>query len=128
MVLFDWLHQRIGLAWSVDFKAIGRVVNGELVGVVGYNNHTGSSCQIHMAGDHKHWITPTLLRTAFHLPFNNWGYQVLFGAVPSGNQEALDIDLRLGFTTMATVPGAHPDGALHMLMMRREDCRWIVRR
>lgn len=126
-LLFQWLHDRIGLTWSDDFVAIGRVVNGDLVGVVGYNGHNGSSCQMHMAGDSPRWGSKHFLREVFRYPFEMLGYKVVFGVVPSGNQVALDIDRRLGFEEIAMIPGAHPDGALHILVMRRENCPWLSR-
>jgi hypothetical protein len=124
-VLYDWINDRIGLAFSTDFRAFGRVVDGKIVGVVAYTGHTGKACQMHMAGDHPRWITPTFLRTAFHMPFVEWGYEVVFGMVPSGNEVALKMDLKLGFKLLHTVPNAHPDGALHLLMMNKADCRWL---
>lgn len=124
-LLYAWLHERIALAWSEDFTAIGRVVDGALVGVVGFNGHNGACCQMHMAGEGKHWITRKFIREAFRYVFQTCGYNVVFGLVPSGNRVAYDIDIRLGFKEFATIPGAHPDGALHFLIMRREDCRWI---
>lgn len=124
-LLFEWLSARIELPRSEDFRAFGRVVNGELVGVVGFTGHNGASCQMHMAGEGKYWASRKLIREAFRYPFGICGYNVVFALVPSGNKEALDIDLRLGFTELATIAGAHPDGALHILVMRREDCRWL---
>lgn len=123
-LLFSWLQERIGLVWSEDFRAIGRVVNGQLVGVVGFNGQNGASCQMHMAGEGKYWISRNFIREVFRYAFVTCGYNVVFGLVPSGNIVALEIDLRLGFKELATIVGAHPDGALHFLVMRREDCRW----
>lgn len=124
MVLYDWLAARVGMAWSTDFCAIGRVVDRQLVGVVGYNSFTGASCQMHMAGEGR-WMTREFLQRAFHYPFLAWGFPMVFGTVPSGNTRALDIDRRLGFKELIYIPGAHPDGGLHLLQMLREDCRWI---
>jgi len=125
MVLFDWLSQRVGLAWSTDFTAIGRVKDGEIVGVVGYNNFTGTACQMHMAGDGKRWVNRYFLNQAFWYPFEGLKLDMVFGVVPSGNQAALKMDLKLGFKQLMYIPGAHPDGGLHYLQMTRADCRWI---
>jgi hypothetical protein len=65
------------------------------------------------------------LKESFRYAFDICGCNVVFGTVPSGNQRALEIDLRLGFKEVANIAGAHPDGSLHILMMRREDCRWL---
>lgn len=123
--LYEWLNERITLARCEDFRGIGRVVNGVLVGVVGFTGHNGASAQMHMAGEGKHWISRKFIRESFRYAFVTCGYNVVFGLVPSGNTVALDIDYRLGFKEVATIADAHPDGALHFLMMRREDCRWL---
>lgn len=125
-LLFSWLESRTGIEWTPDFRAIGRVVNGELVGVVGFNGQNGASCQMHMAGEGKHWISRKFIREVFRYAFEICGYNVVFGTVPSGNVAAYEIDTRLGFEKIATIVGGHPDGALHFLMMRRENCRWLA--
>jgi hypothetical protein len=35
------------------------------------------------------------------------------------------VDKKLGFREVASIPGAHPDGALHVLVMTKEECRWL---
>jgi RimJ/RimL family protein N-acetyltransferase len=124
-LLHDWLNERVGLARSEDFRAIGRVVDGELVGVVGFTGYNGASLQMHMAGDTPKWGSRRLLRAVFGYAFNQCGCNMVFGMVPSNNAKALEIDLRLGFTEIANIPGAHPDGSLHVLIMRRDNCRWL---
>lgn len=119
MVLHDWLHKRIGLPWSTDFRALARIVDGQIVGCVGYEGFTGTSCRMHMAGE-GNWITREFIRKAFGYPFNVLHLPMVFGVVPSGNKTALEIDLRLGFTEIMYVDGAHPDGGLHFLQLKRE--------
>lgn len=123
-LLYEWINERVGLARSEDFRAIGRVHNGKLVAVSAFTGHNGASCQMHMAAD-GNMITRRHLEESFKYAFETCGYNVVFGMVPSGNAKAFDIDLRLGFKELANIPGAHPDGSLHVLMMRREDCRWL---
>lgn len=122
LVLHKWLKDRIGLHWSTDFRALARVVDAEIVGVVGYEGFTGTSCRMHMAGE-KGWISREFIRLAFMYPFNSLGLSMVFGVIPSGNTAALDIDLRLGFTELIYVPGAHPDGGLHFLQLTKEN--WL---
>lgn len=126
MVLFDFLKQRIQIMWSEDFEALGRVVDGKLIGAVGFHGFNGASCFVHMAGD-PGWMSRGLLETVSRYVFVMRGMNMMFGMVPSGNTRAYDIDLRLGFKELLTIPGAHPDGAMHMLVMRKEDCRWLER-
>jgi hypothetical protein len=128
MVLFDFLRERIGLMLTPDFQGLGRVVDGKLVGVIGFNNFNGASCHIHMAGDTKRWMSHGLLETAARYVFIQRKLNLMFGLVPSGNESALEQDQRMGFKLMLTLPGAHPDGALHILQMTKADCRWLERK
>ncbi len=128
MVLFDFLRERIGLMLTPDFQGLGRVVDGKLVGVIGFNNFNGASCHIHMAGDTKRWMSRALLETAARYVFIQRNLNLMFGLVPSGNVAALEQDLRMGFTHMITLPGAHPDGSLHILQMSKANCRWLERK
>lgn len=122
-MLHDWLRKRIGLPWSTDFRALARVVDGDIIAVVGYEGFTGSSCRMHMAGVGGRWITRDFIQRAFRYPFDTLGLQMVFGVVPSGNKTALEIDLRLGFKELLYVPGAHPDGGMHFLQLTHED--WL---
>lgn len=126
MVLFEYLEQKCGIMWTPDFQALGRVVDGRLVGVIGFNNFNGASCQMHMAGEPR-WVSRGLIETAFRYVFIMRDLKMAFAFVPSGNQVALDIDLRVGFKKLMTIRDAHPDGALHVLQMRKENCRWLGR-
>ncbi len=124
-VLYQFLRDKVGIPWSSDLVCIGEVHEGGLVAVVGYNAFTGTSCQMHMAGDHPRWMTRKFLYEAFRYPFETLGLTMVLGNVPSGNIRALRIDLKLGFTELLYIPGAHPDGGIHLLQMKRENCRWL---
>lgn len=124
-VLWSFLRDKIGIPWSTDFIGLGRIQDGKLIAVVGYNNFTGTSCYMHMAGDHKRWVTKEFIREAFRYPFETLGLDMVFGVVPSGNIQALKMDRKLGFEEIVYIPGAHPDGGIHLLQMKREDCRWL---
>jgi RimJ/RimL family protein N-acetyltransferase len=121
MVLHEWLRQRIGIPWSTDFRALARVVDGKIVGCVGFEGFNGKSLRMHMAGDGPGWINREFLQRAFRYPFVTLDLPMVFGVVPSGNTAALEIDRRLGFKELLYVPGAHADGGLHFLQLLRED-------
>jgi RimJ/RimL family protein N-acetyltransferase len=120
-VLHKWLSDRIGIPWSTDFRALARVVNGEIVGVVAFEGFTGTSCRMHMAGDTGHWLTKQYIRKCFHYPFVILDLPMVFTFIPSGNTESLDINLRLGFRELLCIKDAHPDGALHVMQLLRSD-------
>lgn len=123
LVLHDWLKKRIGIPWSTDFRALARVVDDEIIGVVGFEGFNGRSCRMHMAGDRPGWINRALLHRAFWYPFVILDLPMVFGVVPSGNTRALAIDKKLGFTELLVIEGAHPDGALHFLQLTRDN--WL---
>lgn len=124
-VLWEYLSERIGLPWSTDLVCIGQLRRGQLVGVVGYNNFTGTSCYMHMAGSDARWVSKALVKEVFRYPFEFLQLAMVFGVVPSGNTQALRIDRKLGFTELMFIPGAHPDGGVHILQLLRENCRWV---
>jgi hypothetical protein len=123
-MLYEWLNERVGLARSEDFRAIGRIKDGRLVAVSGFTGYNGASLQMHMAVEDGQ-MSRKHLQESFRYAFDVCGCEMVFGMVPSGNQRALEIDLRLGFKEVANIAGAHPDGSLHILTMRREECRWL---
>tara|TARA_R110000868_G_scaffold197709_1_gene443950 strand:- start:264 stop:683 length:420 start_codon:yes stop_codon:yes gene_type:complete len=127
--LAAWLCERIGLMPSPHLRCIAHVnaAGDAVMGVVGYDGFNGASVMMHMAGT-PHWIDKTLLHATFDYPFNVMGCNVVLAAVPSGNEVSLDMTKRLGFKTLAVVEGAHPDGALHLLAMTREECKWLAPR
>ncbi len=125
MVLYDWLNERIGIAWAVDLRLLGRVVDKKIVGVIGFAGFNGASCEVHFAGERPGWLTRSMLRVAFGYVFEDLNLVMIFARVPSGNATSLRVCKKLGFTTVVVIPGAHPDGALHILKLDRRDCRWI---
>jgi len=121
LVLHDWLRQRIQLPWGEDFRGLARVIDGQIVGCVGYVGFTGTSCEMHMAGERPGWFNREFIRLAFRYPFDMLNLPMVFGRVPSGNTRALDIDKRLGFKELVFLEGAHPDGGIHLLRLTRDD-------
>jgi hypothetical protein len=124
--LMRWICDRIGYMPSPFFRAIGSLshIDGHLRGVVGYDSYNGASVVMHMAGE-PGWIDKAILHAAFDYPFNTMGCSQVLAFVPSGNDTAQDIDTRLGFETVVELEGAHPDGSLIVMRMKRDDCKWI---
>lgn len=110
-----------------EFTAIGIKRNGVLSGGVLYENYTGpGGCvEMHVAGDGARWMTPQFLRLVFGYPFIQLGCKVVRGRVPSNNIHALAFDLRLGFTIEHLIRNARPDGDDWLLMMWRDNCRFL---
>lgn len=106
-------------------QCIARVEDGRLIGGCLYQNYTGVSIGIHMAGFDPLWINRDMLWVCFHYPFIQLGCNKMFGQVPESNSKALEIDLKLGFKEEARIKDVFPDGDMIVLAMKREDCRWL---
>ena len=127
--LSAWLCERIGYTPSPLFQCIGSVDSSESVlrGVVGYDGYNGANVVMHMAGS-PGWIDKATLHAAFDYPFNVMGCTQVLAFVPSGNEVALQMNRRLGFEDVAALDGAHPDGALFVMRMKRDNCKWLAPR
>jgi len=123
-VLASWLCKRIGLTPSPNIKCIGQVQDDELVGVVGFDGYNKARVIMHVAGE-GNWCSRSLLFATFDYPFRQLGCNVVLALVPSGNANALHFNRRIGFDTIVTLQGAHPDGALILMTMRRDQCRFL---
>lgn len=126
-VVGPWVTARLGGTWSpTTSRAMGQVVDGELVGgaiVEAFNNRTAIS---HVAGTSPQWLTKTFTLVFFDYVFNQAGFDVLLGPVDSTNVQALRFDTHLGFRPEAMIAGGGKDGVdLILLTMRRADCRWL---
>lgn len=122
---YGWLAKRAGLRVAQDFRALEAVDGHQIVGMVGYDGWTENSCGMHVAIERQS-AARRLLRPAFGLPFKELGFGVVFGQVLSTNEKALRLDLHLGFREVCFLRDAWAVGVgVHLLEMRREDCRWL---
>jgi hypothetical protein len=124
--LSEWLCQRIGYVPSPLMKCLGSVDSTDTIlrGVVGYDGYNGASVVMHMAGE-PGWIDKAILHAAFDYPFNVMGCSQVLAFVPSGNDVALQMNRRLGFEVVIELDGAHPDGSLFVMRMKRDNCKWL---
>ena len=124
-VLATWLCKRIGLVPTANLKCLGRVdKDGQIMGVIGYDGYNRASVQMHSAGV-GNWVSREFIYAAFDYPFRVMGCEVVLGLIPSGNVQAIRFNRHVGFTEVTRIEGAHPDGALILMQMRRDECRWL---
>lgn len=123
---YDWIASRAQLIVSPNFRAIEAVdANGNILGMVGYDGWTSTACYMHMAVD-KPIATRRLVPRAFEIPFLRLGKKMVWGTVLSTNTRALEIDRKLGFRELCFIKDGWAEGVgIHLLEMRREECRWI---
>jgi hypothetical protein len=93
---------------------------------VGFDGYNGASLQMHVAGE-QGWLTRDLIWATFDYAFNVCNVNMIMGLIPSGNSDAIRFNTKLGFKTELVLDGAHPDGSLWLMTMRRRECRFLHR-
>ena len=125
--LSSWLCEKIGLVPTPDLVCIGNRDHAHIYGVVGYDQFNGASIMMHAAGE-GYWLNKDMLFAVFDYPFNVCKANMVIGLVPSGNEAAIRFNTHIGFRTELRLEGAHPDGALLLMTMKREECRYLSRK
>ena len=124
--LATWFAIHADLPLPKDMQYIGCSIGGNLVAVNGYENFNGASMYVHVASDGRSLTTHEFIWVGFDYPFNYCGAQMLIAPIASSNAKALRFTKHLGFKVAFELEGAHPDGALVYLTMRKEDCRFLT--
>lgn len=120
----EWLKEKLGLQVSPHFRVLVDKKDGKIERAVGYDNWTGSSCEMHWGG--HHW-TPRFLAAAFYFAFVEEGCKVVLCSIADEARESLELVPRLGFVKVASICDGHPSGYLHIYMLRRENCELLRR-
>ena len=123
---YAWIRDRTGLRHSTEFRAIEALdASGEIRGMVGYDDWTPNSVQMHVAIDTP-IVTRALVRPAFVYPFIEAGRKVVIGVTPSDRERALVFNKRLGFHETMRLHNGYADGVdLVFQLMTRDECRWL---
>lgn len=120
-----WVCERVDKRWVPGRgKTIGLEKDGVLVAGIMVEDYTGTSCSMHVAGE-GNWLTRDFIHFVFGYVFHQMNCNVVVGVLRSGNERAIKFDEKLGFEELVRIDGAHADGALVIMTMRRENCRWI---
>ena len=100
-----------------DFHGVAREVDGEIVSAFGFDFFQDDSCLLHTATDRPY--TRALVRGAFWVAFEQWGYARLYAIVETKNAKSLNLARHLGFREIG------PATDLWFGVMEKEDCRWL---
>ena len=123
--LKDWICDRLRMTPTAHFQSIGSVsVEGILLGVVGFDNYNGSSCNLHIAGD-EGFLTKNFVKAVFDYGFNELGCNVIICTVDGSNEKSLNLVKRFDFKEIAMIPDASRFGNMHIFTLHRKDCKWI---
>ena len=120
-----WIQSHGGGFYREGSQCIGLERDGVLIAGVLYDYYNGASIYMHVAAGIQNWLDREYLRVCFDYPFRQLDCNVVIGLVPENNYKARRFDEHLGFKLTATIPEGHPEGALFIYTMRKEQCRWI---
>lgn len=123
--LLDWLRKHGEGQFLETTMCIGQEKDGELIGVAGYSNFYPKSCQFHVGSTSPYWVTKDLLFAMFDYPFNKLKVEVIIAPICKENKKSLNFGRKLGFQQVADIPYAHPNGDLIVMIMKRNQCKWL---
>jgi RimJ/RimL family protein N-acetyltransferase len=61
----------------------------------------------------------------FDYPFNILNLKVIIATIAGNNEKSLILSRHLGFKEIANIADAHIDGDLVIMIMKRENCKWL---
>lgn len=119
-----WTAQRVnGQYHASDSAALGLCRMGELVAGVIYENWNRRSITCHIAIEGC--VTRAFLHKICDYPFSQLGAEKVIAVVAEGNAKSLRFVRHFGFIEEARIAGAHPTGALIVMTMTRQQCRFV---
>jgi len=122
---FTTFTERTGYTPAPNTCGLVAEVAGRLAGLVLFDTWTPNSAHMHALVEAP-GACRELLRTAFAYAFSHVG--VLFGVIRESNARSLRLAQRAGFRQVAVLQdGWKPGEHLHLLQLRREECRFFPR-
>lgn len=120
-----WVCQKVGSQWSNgQATALGKIVGGEIVAGVLYDNFNEVNLSMHIAALDG-WADRYFLGVIFQYPF--WGLNVRMVTAPicSTNEKCIKLVEHMGFVQECKLRGATSKGDLLLYVMRKENCKYL---
>lgn len=117
------LNVKFDPAQSVCFSTIDP--SGKILGVAVFSRFMPHNCELSVASITPTFLTRGLLDVVFHYAFVTAKKRRVTAVIEDGNDAALKMDLRLGFTEEGRLKNWYGDRDGIILRMLREECRWI---
>ena len=123
----NWACKKVGRESPfVKFNAFGVERKGKLIaGVVFDSFASNTRCSMHCVGVEPNWCSRELLYHCFNYVFNDAKCKVIINTVSSTNESSIAFTKHVGFTEMSRIKDGAVDGDLVILVMHRNDCRWL---
>jgi RimJ/RimL family protein N-acetyltransferase len=135
--LTDWVSYNVlGItkAYDDNSKAIGNIVDGELVAAVTYNHFrarpTGEFLTVEMGiyTTHPKWATRDFLRAIFEYPFIQIGMPRVETSCEAKNTKVVEFNKKMGFVFEGIRREYWPMGGDAMLFsMLKDECKWLTK-
>jgi RimJ/RimL family protein N-acetyltransferase len=100
----------VGIPVNPEPISISRVKDDKLLGGVIFYDYTGESLCVHVGAWDDHWINRDMLFCMFDYPFNQMHVGRIFAKIPADNEHSLRFNEKLGFQTVAVIPGVYIGG------------------
>ena len=98
---------------------------GEITMGVMYDHFTGSSITATIAIRQGETVTRLFLKAIFDYPFEQLGCNLIIAYVAESNTKSVNFLKKAGFVPTAEIPGAYPEGPMHIYTMTKDQCRWL---
>lgn len=119
-----WVCNELQGEMPTDLQCIGQLIDGELQAVASFSHFVGKSCNFSLVGK-GNFMNKDFLWAMFDYPFNRLKLKVILATIEGGNEKSLNLSRKLGFKEVANIADAHKDGDLVIMVLRREDCKWL---
>jgi RimJ/RimL family protein N-acetyltransferase len=107
-------------------RGIKRVIDSEIVAMVGFDDFTANSVQAHIWIKRPHGFSKLFIQEVFRYAFEICDLGIVITVVPCHNTASLELTRRLGFDRVLTIKDGYALGTdLAIQEMRREKCRWF---
>ena len=120
-----WVEGLLKTKFSSDVSSLAQIdrTGKRFIAAVVYDNFTGTSivASIVIGGA----MNKRFLHDIFDYPFNQLRVNQILGYVNSSNTKAIRLNEKLGFVSVAVIPGVYRDGDMIIYSMSRSDCRLL---
>lgn len=124
-IIGPWVAEKCGYQWIPGRSStFGKISDGRIVAGVAYEDFNGANVNCHICFE-PNSLTREFLGLIYQYPFFQLGVKRITGLVVSTNQEALKLDMKMGFEVENVMKDAHPDGDIIVLVMWKNKCRYL---
>jgi RimJ/RimL family protein N-acetyltransferase len=131
MLTFDasivgpWVSQKTGGTWCEGRgQAIGKLVDGQLVAGVLYEDFNGANVVCHIAGEGK-WADRQFLAIIFDYPFNQMKVRRITVPVCGSNARSVKLVEHMGFVLESRLEQATLDSDLLLYRLFKDECKYL---